>query len=228
MNLPQANQTHLFPSVSSTTESHTVIAPRFTDVRDQVKVTLNADPAAATFLDNELPKEHRPQSAVLGCAAQSHPPPTYAWYRRLKGGQLQPLGSLATLLQLHPTHPPNQLHSLVAAHHQPSAGASSSLADLDATTSASGGLQHTPSAHGGHPTHGSHAAHGALGSAAASAAVAGAKYVQLGGVLYVNRLSPQDAGVYVCAANNSLAEERAEIELQINGRCILSLLQKLF
>jgi hypothetical protein len=163
------------------------MAPRITDFRDHVTVTINSY-SSTVLLDNELPKlpaisgsvltYGTSHTAVLGCAAQSHPPPRFSWYRKMSDGQLQ----LLTTSTFQSQHSDSDLES------QLSSSASSPSASV--VTSASS-------------------------SAPASMM---SKYVQVGGVLYVNRLHLLDSGLYVCLVNSSLAEERAETVLQINGK----------
>lgn len=43
------------------------------------------------------------------------------------------------------------------------------------------------------------------------------KYIQLANLLFINRLTRNDSGVYVCQIKNSISEERLELELSIRG-----------
>ena len=160
------------------------MAPRITDFRDHVKVTINS--GDLLLQDNELPKSESgittsisfsgSKFAVLGCAAQSYPPPRFSWHRKSHDAQLQSLSSSSNLLHLSPLD-------------------SWSDSDIENTSSSSA----SSSSGLTFPTN------------------ANAKYMQLGGVLYINRLSLADAGMYVCIVNSTLSEERAETELQLNG-----------
>lgn len=44
------------------------------------------------------------------------------------------------------------------------------------------------------------------------------KYLQVSGLLLINRLHRNDSGTYVCQASNSLGEERLELELLVRGK----------
>lgn len=45
------------------------------------------------------------------------------------------------------------------------------------------------------------------------------RLVQVDSSLFIRDITPQDSGTYVCVANNSVGQDRFEIELLVRGKC---------